>query len=146
MLRKQNGMTLVEVLAVLVLSSLVILLIWTTAMTALKYNITETKKLRMQEEANYIITEIQRIHRQCSQYELIVKIDEISMKNCIGPNSISDRLISRGFNYNGTTYLKDKIDAKKKDASIPLTLVINDLDNARLEMEITTTISRYKLR
>lgn len=143
MLRKQNGMTLVEVLAVLVLSSLVILLIWTTVMTAIKYNITETKKLRMQEEANYIITEIQRIHRQCNQYELNVSAGEISVKNCDGP--ISDRLISRGYNYNGTTYLKNKIDAKKKDASIPFTLVINDLDNDRLEVEITTTISRYKL-
>lgn len=143
MLRKQNGMTLVEVLAVLVLSSLVILLVWTTAMTAIKYNITETKKLRMQEEANYIISEIQRIHRQCNQYELNVSAGEISVKNCEGP--ISDRLISRGYNFNGTTYAKDKIDAKKKDASIPFTLVINDLENDRLEVEITTTISRYKL-
>ncbi|WP_262173472.1 prepilin-type N-terminal cleavage/methylation domain-containing protein [Saccharococcus sp. Marseille-Q5394] len=143
MLRKQNGMTLVEVLAVLVLSSLVILLIWTTVMTAIKYNITETKKLRMQEEANYIITEIQRIHRQCSQYELNVSAGEISMKSCDGP--ISDRVISRGYNYNGTIYVKDKIDAKKKDASIPFTLVMNDLENDRLEVEITTTISRYKL-
>nr|WP_285851915.1 prepilin-type N-terminal cleavage/methylation domain-containing protein [Sporosarcina luteola] len=142
-MKKQNGMTLVEVLAVLVLTSLVILLIWTTVMTAIKYNVTETKKLRLQEEANYIITEVQRIHRQCNQYELNVSEGEITLVNCDGP--ISDRAISRGYNFNGTTYIKDKIDAKKKDASIPFTLVITDLENDRLKVEITTIISRYKL-
>lgn len=144
MLRKQNGMTLVEVLAVLILSSLVVLLIWTTVMTSIKYNVTETKKLRMQEEANYIITEVQRIHRQCSQYEITVSANEIHMKNCEGP--ISDRLISQGYNYNGTIYVKDKIDAKRKNAFIPFTLVISDVEDERLEIDISTTISRYELR
>ena len=60
MIKKQSGMTLVEVLVVLVLSSLVTLLIWTTVSISIKYNINETKKLRLQQEMNYIITKLQK--------------------------------------------------------------------------------------
>ena len=82
-------MTLVEVLVVLVLSSLVILLIWTTVSISMKYNITETKKLRLQQEMNYIITKLQQEHRIRDCYDVSIKVEEISIENCEGDTPIT---------------------------------------------------------
>ncbi|MFS0689878.1 prepilin-type N-terminal cleavage/methylation domain-containing protein [Sporosarcina sp. 179-K 8C2 HS] len=83
MIKRQKGMTLVEVLVTLVLVSLVITLIWTTVFFSIKYNNVETKKLSWQREANRIITEIQKYHRQCDAYELMVSRQKIQINNCI---------------------------------------------------------------
>lgn len=140
-MKNQKGFSLVEVLAVLALSSLLILLIWTTVLTSMKHNVSETKKLKLQQEANYVIAEFQRIHRQCDQYEVEINDTQIELKNCNGP--ISNRIISKGYNYRETTFLKGSIDAKKTNAKLPFTLTIKDRNNEKLTIEISTTLSRY---
>ncbi|MFC5603949.1 prepilin-type N-terminal cleavage/methylation domain-containing protein [Sporosarcina koreensis] len=83
MIKRQSGMSLVEVLVTLVLVSLVITLVWTTVLVSMKYNIVETKKLRWQQEANRIITEIQQYHRKCDTYDLMATHQKIQINHCI---------------------------------------------------------------
>nr|WP_269136027.1 prepilin-type N-terminal cleavage/methylation domain-containing protein [Sporosarcina cyprini] len=152
-LKKQDGMTLVELLATLLLSSVIILLIWTTIAISMKYNVTETKKLQMQQEANYIITDIQRIHRNAVCY----KIEQVN-GTWMSIDCLSDKRISiytnPNFNINlagpsGPIYTKDKQSKDENGTYYPsyiLTVTITDSDKKNLNIEIQTTISRFDER
>ncbi|QTD41569.1 type II secretion system protein [Sporosarcina sp. Te-1] len=139
--KDQRGMTLVELLAVLVISSLVAMLIWTAVMLVLKYNISETKKLQLQQEANYIISEIQNVHRYCDNYSLTIQSNQVSINDC---NTNSNRIISNDYIYTGTSFDDKQIDAKTKDAAYKIDLLIRDPDNRRIQVEVSTVITRYK--
>jgi len=143
---QQSGMTLVEVLAVLLLTALVIMLIWTTVLTSMKYNITETKKLRMQQEANYIITELQQIHRKCDTYRLEERNGGIWMTDCTGTVPQSDKKIGseNDFIISGLP-TEQEIKAKTTDSSMDVNLVIADPVKNKLEVSVSTVITRYKV-
>ncbi|NYF25031.1 type II secretion system protein J [Sporosarcina sp. JAI121] len=141
----ERGITLVELLATIVLVSIVMVLIWNTISISMKYNLAETKKLHLQQEANYIITEIQRIHRQCDSYQLTITGSEVSMKKCVGGNQIPDEIVSNIYHYIALPeYKEEVIEAKIYDSTIDLKLTVQDIQNKKLKVEVQTTISRYK--
>ncbi|MCG7344999.1 hypothetical protein MHZ92_12705 [Sporosarcina sp. ACRSL] len=139
-------MTLVEVLAVLLLTALVITLIWTTVLTSMKYNITETKKLKMQQEANYIITDLQQIHRKCDTYRLEERDGKIWLTDCTGVVAQSDKKIGseNEFKISGLP-TEQEIKAKTTDSSMNVNLVVSDPVKDKLEVSVSTVISRYKV-
>ena len=143
---RQSGMTLVEVLAVLLLTAIVVSLIWTTVLTSMNYNITETKKLRMQQEANYIITHLQRIHRKCDTYRLEERDGEIWMTDCTGAVVQSDKNIGteNDFKISGLP-TEQEIKAKTADSSLNVNLVVTDSVKNKLGVSVSTVISRYKV-
>lgn len=141
-------MTLVEVLATLLLSSLVIMLIWTTVAISMKYNIVESKKLQMQQDANYMITDIQRIHRKYDCYKITEKDSgSWEVQDCENGKVISV--------YTSSIY-KYKVDGPvnkiyTKDEpplngsyypSYDLSIKVSDLTKEKPFVEIETTISR----
>jgi prepilin-type N-terminal cleavage/methylation domain-containing protein len=143
-----KGMTLIEVLATILLVSMVVVLIWTGVLISMRYNVAETKKTHLQQEANYIITEIQRIHRYCDSYDLTISRNEISVKNCYlaSSNSKTDFTIANTYQYESTPeYIGKLIETKKNDSYINFTLTVRDIKNKKLFVEIPTTISRYKI-
>ena len=81
MKKNESGMTLVEVLATLTVLSMVVVLIWTTLSIATKHTNLETTKLQLQQEANYILTEIQE-HRKLKCYQLDIREDRVQLFNC----------------------------------------------------------------
>lgn len=142
-------MTLVEVLAVLLLTSFVILLIWTTVLTSMKYNITETKKIRMQQEANYVIAGIQRIHRQCDSYTIVKEKEQIWMVNCKN-GTIPDKQINsgNGIIINGLLGENDDkrvINSKTDDTSIDLDLILEYSLEDNVKLAVSTVITRYEV-
>lgn len=153
MIKKQEGMTLIEVLATLLISSLVIMLIWTTVAISMKYNFVEMKKLRLQQEANRIITEIQQYHRQCEAYELTANHQEIQIKHCV-VNGVDQgaKQIANDFYY--AIYVDTDlelgenklypIDAKGINASYDLTLMVSDPAKQNPKVTIDSKISRYQ--
>ncbi|WP_432358370.1 prepilin-type N-terminal cleavage/methylation domain-containing protein [Sporosarcina sp. UB5] len=153
MKRDEHGMTLVEVLVTLVLVTLVIALIWTTVVVSMKYNIVETKKLRWQQEANRIITEIQQLHRKCETYNLTATHEEIRIEQCI-VNGVDQgtKQIASDFYYeiyvDGDTDVEESklylIDAKGYNASYDLTIVMRDPDKKNPHVTIDSNISRYQ--
>ena len=153
MFKKQTGMTLVEVLATLLVSSLVIILIWTTVAISMKYNIIETQKLQMQKDVNYIITDIQRIHRNYECYQITLG-DQGAWESSKCP---SGEIISRYSNPKYkfvlvapteqiyTKLLKDEKENYK--ASYELTVRIYEIGNddyERPDLEVKTMISRFE--
>lgn len=150
MIRKQKGMTLVEVLASLLITSLVIILIWTTILISIKYNIVESNKIQMQQEVNYIITDLQRIHREFNCYQIKSVNGEWRSIDCSNGYTIST-YSNPEFKYQISGYpeyiytvQKDAVVAGKSySPSYPLKVKGFYADKASLILEITTTISRF---
>jgi len=139
-------MTLVEVLVTLVLASLVIALIWTTVSISMKYNITESKKLNLQQEANYIITKLQQEHRQRDCYKIDIKENQVSISNC-GNDPLFQEIISNGFYYSPVG--DETINTRTDNLEIN-NFTISDSRNEKLNelnkpyVIIPILISRYK--
>ena len=137
-------MTLVEVVATLLISSLVIILIFTTLSLSTNYNISETKKLRLQNEMNYIITDIQNFHRKCESYEISILENKVEIKDCKTKKEILNKIISTDYIYNSTpNILNEVIETKGTDSSYKLKLIITDPGNTKLSVSISTNISRF---
>ncbi|WP_039043046.1 prepilin-type N-terminal cleavage/methylation domain-containing protein [Sporosarcina sp. ZBG7A] len=136
----QSGMTLVELLAVLVLVSLVTGIIWTAMNISVKHNALETTKIQLQQDANFIITKIQQKHRSSECYRLIIEEQEVSLRNCEG-NQESTEIIGQEFQYGPLQDIELK---PKKTSMYELTLEVKDPLNRRLSVSVPTVISRYK--
>lgn len=172
MIDNEDGMTLVEVLASLILITLASGIIWTTVSVATKFNVGETTSLKIQQEANYIISELQRVHRTCEEYSLTITQSEVSIKNC-RPNSkkpesvIANETISNGYRYVAIIEKEINMENRNKPSrdmkegkdffeynnydvkSIKNNLEFNyfaveDLKNDKRYVNIPTTISRYR--
>lgn len=139
-------MTLVEVLATLVLLSLVAAVIWTTISIASQFNISETSNLRLQQEANYIISQLQQVHRNCFTYDLTISQNEVRVDNCMEdkdiPKESYNGVVSNQFDY------LPKIDHEEQTPTtkdlILTSFKVTDPVRVKRFVEITTVISRYK--
>lgn len=149
MLNKQEGITLVEVLATLILMTIVTGVIWTTISLAMKINISETTTLRLQQEANFITTRLQQIHRNCDKYEILFTTEAITVSDCDlekgNPNSY-ERIVSTDFNYSISS---PSIDVPYGIISIKESLYLSELrvsdpKNSKKAFTISTTISRIE--
>jgi len=138
--KNESGMTLVEALATLAILSMVVVLIWTTFYISAKHSIMETTKLQLQQEANYILTEVQQQHRQLECYELDIREDRVQLFNCSrAPELI--KVIGKSYKY--TVYNSGEI--KPREDNLSFTLTVEDpKGNSKLKVETETTISRYK--
>ena len=154
MSKNEDGMTLVEVLATLVLIILVSGVLWTTVSIATKFNISETSALRLQQEANYIIAELQQVHRQCYSYKLTIVRDEVKVAECKNETGASltqyDGVISDQFKYrfedSGVSPYVEKLFITPKENLELLDFVVIDpikRNNKEKAVRVPTTISRY---
>ncbi|PIC70693.1 hypothetical protein CSV77_07165 [Sporosarcina sp. P16b] len=148
--KNQQGMSVVELLATLLLVSLVSVIIWTTFSISTRMNTSETAKLRLQQEANYIATEAQRLHRKCLSYEFVVMPQKVSVQNCrTSSQTIEDSILSTNFMYytdqkkSETTEERFYINAKKENLEISKFWVV-DPKNNKLKVSIPLELSRYK--
>ncbi|MFC7364703.1 MULTISPECIES: prepilin-type N-terminal cleavage/methylation domain-containing protein [Bhargavaea] len=70
-LKNEKGLTLTELLAVLVLASLVLTITMTAFGIGAKYQAAETEKVKLQQEMNLLITQLTHAHRSGACYELL---------------------------------------------------------------------------
>ncbi|WP_432355788.1 prepilin-type N-terminal cleavage/methylation domain-containing protein [Sporosarcina sp. A2] len=150
----EAGMTLVELLAVLVLISLVTGIIWTTMSISMKHNKVETSKLQLQQEANLIITKLQNIHRENDCYLLTVDDDLMEISPCSNKVKPSREIISNDYTYKvevegakiGTRIFE--VLPKNKDLIFKSLIVetkhVPNSKDSYLTVNVPTTISRYK--
>jgi len=144
-------MTLVEVLATLLLVTLVTGVIWTTISISSRSNISETNKLRLQQEGNYISTEILRIHRTCKEYDLVITPTKISVENCeIDKTQESKNFhISQDFIYSVgdrvTPPEGDRFDIQTDTEDLEIKeFKITAPENTKLSINFPLIASRYK--
>jgi prepilin-type N-terminal cleavage/methylation domain-containing protein len=147
-MKNEKGVTLIELLAVLVLVSLIVTIIMTTFTISFKYNATETKKLKMQQEANYLVAFILQKHRTLNAYKLSINSDnKLVFKECnknVEGTITCDGLESIiGNDYNYSLSSNPGI-ILPKEADFPTTLVVKDPKTSELEVTIKTRFTRYK--
>ncbi|AXI09687.1 hypothetical protein CUC15_12470 [Oceanobacillus zhaokaii] len=142
MMNNEKGITLIEVLATLVISSLFMGIIYTVVMMSMEYSSVETKKTQLQQEANYIITDLQRIHRNGECYVLSITESEVAVaEDCANKKM---EVLSSGYVYKTeSTYDRKKIDPNIENVDLS-NFRIQDSENENIVVEITTIISRYK--
>lgn len=140
----EKGMTLIEVLATFVITSIFVGIIYGAVIIAMNYHSVETTKTKLQQEANYIITEIQRIHRQCESYRLIIESDKVEIKECVDSQSIpipnTNKIISSNFVY--TPVGEEIVRPNQANLKLP-DFSVGDTVNENLTVEIPTEISRF---
>ncbi|WP_318615207.1 prepilin-type N-terminal cleavage/methylation domain-containing protein [Sporosarcina sp. YIM B06819] len=143
--KKEYGMTLVEVLVTLILLMLMTGIIWTTILITSRFNIAETSTLRLQQEANYIITTLQQVHRQCFTYSLFITNSEIKIKNCVNDQGEEQNtyngVISKGFTYQ--PLIDDEL-IRSTERNVDLTSFKVTVPVSNRYIEVPTVISRYK--
>ena len=145
----ERGITLVEVLATLVLLSLVTGVIWSTISLSAKLNVAETSTLRLQQESNYIIAELQKIHRKCDSYTFNITKEFVEVSKCENDENEKlpqyDGIISSTFNYGPITsrlVIPAEKDLTIEDFRVSDILVV-DGNRKNREVVVTTVISRY---
>lgn len=151
MMKDEKGLTLVELLATLTLLSLVTGVIWATISIATQFNVGETTSIRLQQEANYIISELQQVHRNCYEYELTYNREEIKVNNCKKDDINSpvnyDGLISNDFYYLSTEKLNAAFvrtyKSRVTNLELPELVVIDPIKEIRF-VKVPTTISRFQ--
>lgn len=151
----EKGMTLVELLAALVIASFIAGIIYSVIFLAMDYFTLEAAKARLQQEANYIITELQRVHRQCDYYELSILEGKIMTGGCIdetgNPAPNNNKTISSGYVYSPAgIYVNYEVNSKIQNIVFDEFnpdmggLKIQDTEHAELNVEISTVITRYQ--
>ncbi|WP_019413854.1 prepilin-type N-terminal cleavage/methylation domain-containing protein [Paenisporosarcina sp. TG20] len=140
----EKGLTLLEVLASLVLVSLVVALAMTTFNIGVKYNVIETTKTKMQQESNLIVSTLMNVHRTEKCYDIqnvtTITIDVYDDALCTALNRKIEFSQSQ-FNYevNLQTGTPEKINPQETNYS--MTLTIKDV-NSSLVNKYQTQIYR----
>jgi len=166
-LKNSKGVSLVELIAALALVSLVAVLIMTTLSIGIKRSVVENDKLRIQQEANILVSKILADHRLGDPYCLAVingqllkmETSEQNALKCTPQNNIET--LNNPL-YNSEVYkieLKapeeviksyasvpteiNSINPKKEDVNLKITLSYKDLSR-KASFSINTILSRYK--
>ncbi|WP_040286350.1 MULTISPECIES: prepilin-type N-terminal cleavage/methylation domain-containing protein [Sporosarcina] len=139
--KDESGVTLVELLAVLVLISLVTGIIWTAINISVRHSAVETTKLQLQQDANLIITRLQQEHRTRTCYRLTVESSEVSISNCEGQDSFK-LVLGNSYRYSSSAVKSEYV--PKKNNVDNFTLTVQDPENRNLAVDVTTSITRYK--
>ncbi len=167
-LKNSKGVSLVELMAALALVSLVAVLIMTTLSIGIKRSVVENDKLRIQQEANILVSKLLADHRLGNAYCLTVinkqllkmEPSEQDSLKCIPQTNIET--INNPL-YNAEVYdieietpeglIKSfnnvpleivSINPKKEDVNINITLSYKDSTDKKASFSINTTLSRYK--
>jgi type II secretory pathway pseudopilin PulG len=140
-IKNENGLTLIELLATILLSSMVIIILMTTLSIGIKYNVSESKKVRLQQEANLVIATITNKHRDGDCYILDEEGEKLFFYKCDETKSKQGSVTENLFNYDINTN-EFSGNPKKDDLEISLTVI--DPVNEKLRVTINSTISRVK--
>lgn len=142
-----EGITLVEVLAVLTLVSIIAVAAWTALSIGMKYTTLETSKTEMQQDANIIISKLSSAHRQSDKYAIKIESEKLMISTSNGtvwkdfevvldkPYSFAGTIID-GSNLSTTTV---EIEPKKEHADLDLKLTKNGQT-----LDIQTTLTRIR--
>lgn len=163
----EKGITLVEVLAVLLISSILGVILYSIVILTMNYNTVETTKTSLQQEANYIVTDLQRVHRHTDCYLLSIEHESIKIvincnqedENLNNPRIISDKfqftesadeIIYQVFPHGIHSKKNDGIDilesidgvtVEKFYGELPLELSVMDKRN-NVSVDVSTVLTR----
>lgn len=144
-MKDESGISLLELIAALLIASIIVVILMTTFSVGMKHNVSATDQLRLQQDANLIISKITAKHQQGECYNLantneqvfVISFDRDKDQMC----SIEKErtMISNGsYRYSIKTNGFNK-DPKKCDLKLELTV-----QEGKQQLTINSAISRIK--
>jgi type II secretory pathway pseudopilin PulG len=141
-IKNERGLTLVEVLATVIIFTLVFILVWSIFFQGTNYSKKAVSKNQMQQEANVIISSLNSIHKRSTEYTFTSNNCKISIRytaqNVAKTEVFENSQMCIELNNNSTS----PVIPKKADVDIEL--VITEKDNPNNKVRIYTLLSRLK--
>ena len=142
-----KGITLIEVLAVLILISIIAVAAWTALSIGMKYTTVETSKTEIQQDANIIISKLSSAHRQSDKYAIKIESEQLMISTLNGTEwKDFEKVLDKPYSFVGTTIGGNnlsataiKIEPKKEHANLDLKLNKNGQS-----IDIQTTLTRIR--
>lgn len=105
MKNNEKGITMIEILAALVLVSLVVAGAWTAMSIGFKHSVVETTKTHIQQDANLIISKLSNAHRKSDKYFLKFENKQLMLKTCFDETGCGsfEKLVDKSYDYTGTS-------------------------------------------
>lgn len=149
----QKGVTLVELLAALVLVSIIATIAWTALTIGMKHGAAETNKTIMQQEVNVMISSLMAAHRGSEKYSIIFEDDQLKVDYCDKTGNCGVREIPGKYNFTGSMVNNITVDTTSgtpvvfaditpEEKHTKITLKVTDLKNINRTLTIDTTLSR----
>lgn len=143
----EKGITLVELLAALLLVSIIATAAWTALSIGMKHTTTETSKTEIQQDANSMISQLSAAHRQSDSYKIQFQNDQLLLQTC-SETACGDfePVLDKAYDFSGTVINgisapneSALIEPKKEHTNIQLELTRNGRS-----LSIQTTLTRIR--
>lgn len=149
----EKGASLVEVLAVLLLVSIIGGIGWTALNIGMKHNSVETTKTQLQQEANLIVTKLVNEHRRSDHYYLRMADGQLEINSCDAEDMAGEscegfmKLTQQAYQHKGSVNGIDfaALDSTKrfepKKSHVKLVLKVTDQEE-KLSAGVETKLTR----
>lgn len=149
----EKGITLVELLAALILVSIIAVIAWTTITIGMRHGISETNKTIMQQDMNLMVSSLMAAHRGSEEYSIIFENGHMLINACDKEGDCKLNEIGGAYNFSGSVInnleVSPSSDApliisgfKPRQKHTKVTLKITDLNNEKNFLIVDTTLSR----
>ncbi|MFP8782154.1 PulJ/GspJ family protein [Planococcus plakortidis] len=149
----EKGITLVELLAALILVSIIAVIAWTTITIGMRHGTSETNKTIMQQDMNLIMSSLISAHRNSEKYSVIFENNHLLINACdksgdcklseiAGEYDFSESMINN-IEINTSSAAPIVIsDLNPSEKHIKVSLKITDINNEKNFIIVDTILSR----
>lgn len=143
LLRNERGLTLIELLAVLLIGAMLLALAMSMLFMTMRVNAVQTEKNRMQQEANIILANLANHHRDAECYRLSLNTSETLMIAGCDVGAVAKPISDSTFRYE---FQANAVEIRPKDGDLALTLTVKspDAERQNINVKVETTLSRMK--
>ncbi|KOY82807.1 prepilin-type N-terminal cleavage/methylation domain-containing protein [Lysinibacillus macroides] len=139
-IKNQRGLTLVEVLASIIILSLVTILAWNMFFQGTKYSQKTISKNQMQQEANIIIANLNSIHKRSIEYSVSSSDCRLSVVYTDQNRAEKEEI----FENSQMCIQANDLTVIPKTTNAEVHLIIEEKNNPNNKIEINTLLSRLK--
>lgn len=152
MIKSQRGITLVELLATLALLSFIGIIIWGVFFQGVSFSQKSSTKNALQQEANFVITSLTKIHQTSDHYQISSDENKITVIFSINNTTQSQDFSDSRFNITGKFVDNDtgEVVSQTNSAVVPnddnISFVITISDKNNSQNQVTENGILYRLK
>lgn len=140
--RNEQGLTLLEVLATVIILSIIGIVIWNVFIQGYQFSNKSIKKSQMQQEANYVLTSMKRFHQNSDvPYYINVSGCEITVSN--KPEG-SDSIVFNHPQICFSSNFTGRKDVNPERENVNFIIIATDENDNRNKLSIETVLYRLK--
>lgn len=149
----EKGITLVELLAALILVSIIATIAWTTITIGMRHGTSETSKTIMQQDMNLMVSSLMSAHRSSEKYSIKFENNYLLIDACDESGDCKLSEIAGEYDFSESRINNIEIDPssttptiisdlKPREKHTKIKLKITDINNDKNFLIVDTTLSR----